>query len=575
LLLFYITIKIIIEIKSTSKYRDIGGALMKRINKILFIIITLVLVFSGSTFAASQKFIVTKEMLYENKRSYAIKSGFVEVMIGNTNFTRYQKDISLTVTPEPDKYETDEYGNMFAYYAIKNYIPGQQLKITVKREIEVSTFEVEIPRITNTQINDENKLYTKPQTRIESDNDEIIKKAEELTEAKLSDYRKAMSIFEYVNMGLTYDTSEEYANKGALSAYENQKGVCEEFATLFAALCRASGIPTRVIEGYRLDMEKIDEETGKIDTTNHVWAEIYLKDFGWLPVEPTVLYLYNGERKVYLNGFCKLADVGYVTIGTYNYDKANRTMYLIDEVYCKETIVKKVEIPEREFKFVDITERYNWSLEAIKNLYNLEIVNGYDDNEYRPYNNITRIEFMAMLSRMLTHLETPSANGGGIYYYPDYSKEHWSKQDYDLLMRYYQAATPSDIASYGYKNLASVFDSSLNLDKPITRAEAVALMDAFMKKPAEGNVFSDIERHKFYNSILKSYSNNLIIGYPDGTFRPNNTITRAEIAVLFDRYINSTKININNTEEQNVESQNNEGVTEGENIVNKEVVGDV
>ena len=129
---------------------------------------------------------------------------------------------------------------------------------------------------------------------------------------------------------------------------------------------------------------------------------------------------------------------------------------------------------------------------------------------------------------------------GRIKHFMDYDKTHYSKKDYDYLMRCYQAITPSDIVSAGYYNIANVFGSSIDMNRPITRGEVVALLDVFMKKPAGENIFCDIYGDRFANSILKSYSNGLIMGYPDGTFRPNDAITRAEMAVILNRYLNET-----------------------------------
>ena len=63
-------------------------------------------------------------------------------------------------------------------------------------------------------------------------------------------------------------------------------------------------------------------------------------------------------------------------------------------------------------------------------------------------------------------------------------------------------------------------------------------MDAFLRYESDGVVeLTDIHDSKFKDSIIKAYSNGLIKGYGDGTFKPNGTITRAEIAVILDRYV--------------------------------------
>ena len=76
------------------------------------------------------------------------------------------------------------------------------------------------------------------------------------------------------------------------------------------------------------------------------------------------------------------------------------------------------------------------------------------------------------------------------------------------------------------------------MNKPITRAEVVALMDAFMDEDDDTECeLTDINNSRFKSSIIKAYSNGLINGYPDGTFKPDNQITRAEMSVILNRYI--------------------------------------
>lgn len=55
--------------------------------------------------------------------------------------------------------------------------------------------------------------------------------------------------------------------------------------------------------------------------------------------------------------------------------------------------------------------------------------------------------------------------------------------------------------------------------------------------------FSDIEGHWGRASIMRMQSQGLLNGYEDGTFRPNNTITQAELAVLVDRLVEK-KLNL-------------------------------
>ena len=138
-----------------------------------------------------------------------------------------------------------------------------------------------IPARTNTEYLEGNEMYLLPQEGIDSEDSDIISKAKELTEDMPSDYKKAQAIFEFININMTYDTSEAYANKGSVSALKNMRGVCEEFATLFVAMCRAVNIPSRAVVGYMIQEEK-QEISGDVivnkSLINHVWPEIYLQD---------------------------------------------------------------------------------------------------------------------------------------------------------------------------------------------------------------------------------------------------------------------------------------------------------
>lgn len=514
---------------------------MKNIKKILLMITMLFVLLTGTALASEKEYILTKEYTYESLRSSgALSSGFVEILIGNVDFVQYQDDNEVVITPLPDEIREDDLGNVYAYFDVSGLRPKEKFKVTVKRDCKVESYEELIPARTSTSINDDSKAYLDPSEYIESDDPELISKAKQITDGATTDYKKAEAIFEYVNVNMSYDDSSAYANKGALSALKNMKGVCEEFTTLFVAMCRAVDIPSRAIEGYQLEDAKSGDEVIGYNLLNHVWAEIYLDEFGWVPVEPTVIYMINGERKPYLASFCSMKGTNYIAIGIYNHEKPNRRMKAIKETVFSETVVEKDTIaPDKQNGFEDLSS-YDWAVDAIQSLYAKNVVNGYSDSKYGPENKITRIEFICMLSRLLKYYDTQAAEKGMVYYYQDYDKTHYSKADYDYLMKCFAILDDaSDISALGFNQITNVFGTGrLNMNKPITRAEVVALLDAFIGDiDVEDASFKDIWNSNFRYSILKAYSSGLINGYPDGTFRPNNPITRAEMAVILDRYI--------------------------------------
>ncbi|MBQ6860895.1 MAG: S-layer homology domain-containing protein [Clostridia bacterium] len=516
---------------------------MRNLTRLFVMTILISMLLVGTVYAAEDKYIVTKEMIYESIGKNRVSSGFVEILIGNMNFTEYQKDNEIIITPTPDEIITDEYGNMYAKFDVSGLLSTQKFRVTIKRDCETTTYEKLIPERTNTIINNETSIFLEPKEKIESDDPELISKAKEITEGLYTDYKKAQAIFEYVNVNMSYDESSSHANKGALAALTSMRGVCYEFSTLFAAMCRAVDVPCRVIEGYKVEPAlnaSGDILENQYTLVNHLWAEIYLEEIGWAPVEPTYIYTVNGERKPHFDSFCRIDTTDYVAVGIYNYEKANRRMRGVEETSYEEKVVAKSTIaPEVQNTFAD-TNSVAWAKDAIQSLYAKNIVNGYSATVYGPENNISRIEFMCMLSRMLRYNETAYVQDKGMsYYYSDYDTNHWSVEDYDFLMRCYQAINPGDKSSMGFEELTDVFGvGSLKMDKAITRAEVVALMHEFMEDGYETTSFTDVSIFTpFYSSIMKASSIGLIVGYPDGTFRPNAPITRAEMAVVLNRYL--------------------------------------
>ncbi len=528
---------------------------MKNIRRVLTIMLLIFVVFSSVTVFASEEFILKREMIYKNENKKELKKGYIEVMVGQKNFTEYQKDGEIIITPSPDEMREDEYGNLYAYFDVSGYKPGRTLKITIERAFESATFQKEISVRSEASVDTTNALYVAEQTRVDCDDSKIISKAKEIAEGLSSDYKRALALFEFVNTQMEYSTASNYANKGSLAALENKKGVCEEFATLYAALCRALDIPCKVVEGYRYEKKITKDSEIVFDTTkgeyvlteptyeyeliNHVWNEIYLDDYGWLPVDTCVMYSTStkGNREPYLDAFCSIKNEEYIATGIYNYEKANRTMLGVKEQSYTEVVYSAASVVKIEHSFSDLNN-YEWAEDSINTLYDMEIIKGYTDLEYGPAGNVSRIEFITLLSRVLKHLNYEVTDSGMVYYFMDYDKSHYSKSEYDYLMRCLELEKPFDNFAMGYYSMATIFGSSLDMNRPITRGEVVALMDAFLRYESDGVVeLTDIHDSKFKDSIIKAYSNGLIKGYGEGTFKPNGTITRAEIAVILDRYV--------------------------------------
>ncbi|MHB1372556.1 MAG: transglutaminase TgpA family protein [Thauera sp.] len=72
--------------------------------------------------------------------------------------------------------------------------------------------------------------------------------------------------------------------------FDTRRGFCEHFASAFAVVMRAAGVPTRIVTGYQGgEINPIDRYVVVRQSDAHAWAEVWLADRGWLRVDPTAL----------------------------------------------------------------------------------------------------------------------------------------------------------------------------------------------------------------------------------------------------------------------------------------------
>lgn len=68
------------------------------------------------------------------------------------------------------------------------------------------------------------------------------------------------------------------------------EGVCQDFAHLAVALCRAAGVPARYVSGYLFTIDDSTGEMGEkeaVEVQTHAWFEAAVPRFGWLALDPT------------------------------------------------------------------------------------------------------------------------------------------------------------------------------------------------------------------------------------------------------------------------------------------------
>ena len=149
---------------------------------------------------------------------------------------------------------------------------------------------------------------------------------------------------------------------------------------------------------------------------------------------------------------------------------------------------------------------------AIHKLY----IYGYEDNTFKPEGNMTRAEAAAMLARLQGLDLSNKARPNFI----------------DVRSGWYNAVINA-VVNAGY--MKGYPDGTFRPDGKITRAEFAQMIKAIDKANMGMAPFADAKGHWAEAAINQAYANGRINGYPDGTFRPNNHITRAEAVKVFNK----------------------------------------
>ena len=148
---------------------------------------------------------------------------------------------------------------------------------------------------------------------------------------------------------------------------------------------------------------------------------------------------------------------------------------------------------------------------------------GYEDGSVQPEGDITRAEVATIFFRLLTD-ESRDAFWSQTNDYTDVPADAWYNNAVSTLSN-------AGIID-GYE------DGTFKPDGNITRAEFATIAVRFFEATYDGeDLFSDIAGHWAQDYINEAANAGIVDGYPDGTFRPQQYITRAEAMTMVNRTI--------------------------------------
>jgi len=236
------------------------------------------------------------------------KNNSVQIWIAKPENSLCQKINKFAISEKPKSSYKDAQGNKILFFEFKDQ-KNIAIQMDIKATLWKSKFDLEQERIflsnASTQLF---KQYTKGEKFLEQ-TQEIKKLTKDITKNSKNDLDKIKSIFDFIMKNFKY--CYPVKKRGVKNLNLNKlRGDCGEYSSLFVTMCRILGIPARNSTGFVIfpKHEKISE---------HGWASIYLKPYGWADIDPqyasleknikTGIKKYFGQRTDYritfINGF--------------------------------------------------------------------------------------------------------------------------------------------------------------------------------------------------------------------------------------------------------------------------------
>ncbi|RSL33641.1 hypothetical protein D7Z54_10050 [Salibacterium salarium] len=176
---------------------------------------------------------------------------------------------------------------------------------------------------------------------------------------------------------------------------------------------------------------------------------------------------------------------------------------------------------QAETAYTDVDASF-WAVDEIQYVTKQDVVSGYDDNTFRPKENVSRAQTAKMLANALDlNVENPTDPGFSdveedSYYYPY-------------------------IAAVANEGIMTGDGETFEKNDTLSRAQmAVVLSNAFrFEKTEEDRSFSDIpDDYWAMDSIKRLAANKITSGHEDGSFGPGESTTRAQFSVFLSRGMN-------------------------------------
>lgn len=212
--------------------------------------------------------------------------------------------LNVKITPEPSSVsdDVDKFGNKFKKLKWENTNADINVLITFNASIKSELHSMEsLAQFPLNNMSQQERMFLSPTSLVQSDNQEMISIAKQLTANSKTENEAVSAILNWVSDNVKYIYNPPQYD--AIHTLKTGTGNCQNFAHLSMALLRAAGIPARIVGGISLKRQwKVPIENGYLvqdqGQGGHAWMEIYFSDLGWLSYDPQQSKQFTSTRHI-------------------------------------------------------------------------------------------------------------------------------------------------------------------------------------------------------------------------------------------------------------------------------------
>ncbi|MBN2364563.1 MAG: transglutaminase [Calditrichaeota bacterium] len=223
------------------------------------------------------------DLIHEVKTTGSGKLHNLDVYFANPSDLNQQKIHSAEFTPAGHKTVTDRWNQEFVHFKYQDLVSEAVVTSRMSVQAEISEIQYFIfPDECGTLQDipsDIRKKYTANGSKYRTDDPFIRSRVEEIVKDEQNPYWIARKIFDYVRNTLEYKLEGGW--NVAPFVLQRGTGSCSEYSFSFIALCRAAGVPARFVGAV-----VVRGDDASLDEVFHRWPEVYLPNYGWIPMDP-------------------------------------------------------------------------------------------------------------------------------------------------------------------------------------------------------------------------------------------------------------------------------------------------